>query len=375
MEHDTSIESMRCGKHGSHKGRNQRDSILTLKETIQNIKPLDQKAMGQAKQRWDSIAKPLHSLGLLEDAIVQIAGISGTPKVDIGRRALLISCADNGVVAEGVSQSGQEITAVVAEDFLEGKSSACKMAQKTGTDLFAYDVGMARDTKVPACKQAYGTKDMAKDPAMSRKQAVRTIENGIRLAVEKKEEGYRILATGEMGIGNTTTSAAVSSVLLQEPVEKMVGKGAGLSDEGLLRKVRVIRQAIEVNHPDPADPVDVLSKVGGFDIANMAGIFLGGAAAGIPVLIDGFISSVAALCAVRLCPNASGYILSSHVSEEAGSKAVLEALGKKAFLHCEMGLGEGTGAVACLPLLDLALCVYNEMSTFEDIRIEPYKPL
>lgn len=348
---------------------------MTLEETIRNITPPDQEAMELARKRWDSIAKPLHSLGLLEDDVVQMAGIFGTPQFDISRRALLISCADNGVVAEKISQSGQEITAVVAEDFLSGTSCACKMAQKTGTDVFPYDVGMAVDTRVPRCKAANGTKDMAKGPAMTRRQAVSTIENGIRLAGEKKAEGYQLLATGEMGIGNTTTSAAVVSVLLGVPAERVTGKGAGLSDEGLLRKIKVIEEAIKLNHPDPADPVDVLAKVGGFDIANMTGIYLGAAAWRIPVVIDGFISSAAALAAVRLCPQASDYMLASHTSGEPGSEAVLAALGKKAPLHCGMRLGEGSGAVSVFPLFDLALCVYNEMSTFEDIQIEPYKPL
>ena len=349
---------------------------MTLDETVSQIKPLNRQAMDAAQRRWDSIAKPLHSLGMLEDAIIQIAGITGSQNVDISQKALVAMCADNGVVEEGVTQSGQEITALVAENFLKGITTSCVMCRCSGADVFPVDVGMVTDTKVRTdLKVAYGTKNMTKEPAMTRAQAVQAVEAGIAMAEELRDKGYRMLATGEMGIGNTTTSSAVASVLLGLPVETMTGRGAGLSSEGLQRKINAIKKAISLHNPDPEDALDVLSKVGGFDIAGMAGVFLGGAACGIPVVMDGFISCVSALIAIRLCPQVSDYILASHVSKEPAAHQILEHLGKKAILHGEMCLGEGTGAIAIFPLLDMAAKIYNTMSTFEDINMDQYEEL
>lgn len=192
---------------------------------------------------------------------------------------------------------------------------------------------------------------------------------------ELKEQGYRLLATGEMGIGNTTTSSAVASVLLKQPVETMTGRGAGLSSEGLIRKIEAIKKAVALNKPDASDPVDVLAKVGGLDIAGMAGVYLGGAALKMPVLIDGFISGVAALVAAMLCPEASGYMIASHVSKEPAAHLVLEKLGKEAVLHADMCLGEGTGAIALCPFLDMGATLYNTLSTFDDIHVDQYEEL
>ena len=216
---------------------------------------------------------------------------------------------------------------------------------------------------------------MTKEPGMTREQAVCALEAGILAAEEKIRDGYQILATGEMGIGNTSSSSAVASVLLGLDPETVTGRGAGLSSEGLQRKIQAIRRAVELHRPDPADPIDVLAKVGGFDIAGMAGTFLAGAAHHVPVVIDGFISAVAALIAVRLAPEASGYILASHVSKEPAAKMLLKELGKHAVLHGEMCLGEGTGAVMLFPILDMALAVYHGMATFESTHIEAYVPL
>lgn len=349
---------------------------MTLEEAKNKITPLNTQAMEAAVVHWNSIAKPLHSLGKLEDLVVQLAGITGTPNVQIGKRALVAMCADNGVVEEGVTQSGQEVTAIVAENFLKAETTACIMAKKCGADVYPVDVGIASDTKVRTdLKVAHGTKNMAKMPAMTREEAVKAIEAGIHMAEELQKEGYQILATGEMGIGNTTTSSAVASVLMEEPVETMTGRGAGLSSEGLVRKIQVIKEAIALHKPDKNDAIDVLAKVGGFDIAGMAGVFLGGAALKIPVIMDGFISCVAALVAVRICPEASGYILASHVSKEPAARLILEHLQKEAVIHGDMCLGEGTGAIALLPLLDLGISVYHSMSTFEEIHVEQYEEL
>ena len=349
---------------------------MTLKEAKKQITPLNTQAMEEAVAHWNSIAKPLHSLGKLEDLVVQLAGIAGTPNVNIEKRALVAMCADNGVVEEGVTQSGQEVTAIVAENFLKAETTACIMAKNCGADVYPVDVGMAADTKVRTdLKVAHGTKNMAKQPAMTREEAVKAIEAGIFMAEELKGRGYQILATGEMGIGNTTTSSAVASVLMEEPVEAMTGRGAGLTSEGLTRKIQVIKNAIALHKPDREDAIDVLAKVGGFDIAGMAGVFLGGAALKIPVIMDGFISCVAALVAVSICPEASGYILASHVSKEPAARLILEYLQKEAVIHGDMCLGEGTGAIALLPLLDLGISVYHSMSTFEEIHVEQYEEL
>ncbi len=347
-----------------------------LQEELKQIVPADRESMEKAMERWKSVGKPLFSLGKLEDAVIRIAGIKGKPVYSLDRKGLVIMCADNGVVAEGVTQTGQEVTAIVAENFTKKATSVCLMAEVAGTDLFPVDIGMAVD--VPAVTRAeykvsYGTKDMMKEPAMTREDAAQAVLNGIHIVRELVEKGYDILATGEMGIGNTTTSSAVVSVLLDQDAEDVTGRGAGLSSEGLKRKVQVIRESICLNQPDRKDVLDVLSKVGGLDIAGLAGVFLGGAICHIPVMIDGFISSAAALCAVRMVPECADYMLASHRSGETAGGMVLEALGLSPFLDCNMSLGEGSGAVAAMPLLDMGLSVYLKMSTFEEIKVEQYE--
>ena len=224
------------------------------------------------------------------------------------------------------------------------------------------------------CRLGSGTGDISLGPAMSRQTAQQAVWTGMELVRKRVEEGYRVIATGEAGIGNTTTSSAVASVLLRQPVERVTGRGSGLSDAGLVHKQQIIARALEVNRPDPQDPLDVLAKVGGFDLAAMTGAFLGGAAFHVPVVIDGLISSVAALCAVRMCPAAGTYLLASHVSAEPAGKLLMEELGLSAPLHADMRLGEGTGAVALFPLLDLAAAVYHQAARFEQIQVEAYTP-
>ena len=344
----------------------------------EKIKPLDENAMEEARAHWMTVGKPLFSLGSLEDAVIQIAGIKGTSDFELRKRGLIIMCADNGVVEEGVTQTGQEVTAIVADNFTRGETSVCIMAEEAKVDLFPVDVGMATDVPSVTKKEykvMYGTHNFAKEAAMTREEAVAAIEVGIQMVKKCAEAGYEILATGEMGIGNTTTSSAVASVLLGKPVEDMTGRGAGLSGEGLVRKINAIKKAIALNNPDRADVIDVLAKVGGLDIAGMTGVFIGGAALGMPVVMDGFISCVAALIAMKLCPTAGDYILASHVSKEPAAHLILEHMGKEAILHADMCLGEGTGAVTLFPVLDMAAAVYHSMSTFEDIHVEQYEEL
>lgn len=349
---------------------------LTLEETLRGIEKGDAAAMQLCRKRWDSIAKPLHSLGWMEDAIARIAGAQHTADVRTDRKILLPLCADNGIVAEGVTQTGQEVTAIVAENFLDEKSCAAIMCREAGADIYPIDIGMAVDTpRVEKRKTAYGTKNFAKEPAMTREEAIRTIETGINLVGELKEKGYCLIATGEMGIGNTTTSSAVASSLLAVPAEKMTGRGAGLSAQGLDRKIQVIREAMNRWDLTHQEPLTILSCVGGFDLVGMVGIYLGGAYYHIPVLIDGFISSVAALAASRMCPFALDYMLATHVSKEPAARLILEKIGLSPVIDGGLCLGEGSGAVAAFPLIEMGNKVYRRMSTFDQVNIEAYQPL
>ncbi|HWQ07209.1 MAG TPA: nicotinate-nucleotide--dimethylbenzimidazole phosphoribosyltransferase, partial [Feifaniaceae bacterium] len=334
---------------------------MNFQKLNNQIHPLSETAIRATKARWDSIAKPVGSLGQLEELTIRIAGIQGgEPNID--KRGVLVLCADNGVCRQGVASTPSEITAVMAGFIAQKRSSVCVMACYANADVIPVDMGMLRvleEKNLLDRRLASGTADMTQGPAMTRAQAEQAIETGIELVRSCKEQGYRILATGEMGIGNTTTSSAVASVLLARDPFEMTGRGAGLSDEGLERKISAIRRAIEVNKPDPEDALDVLYKLGGFDLAGLCGVFLGGALYRVPVLIDGFISAVAALIAVRLCPNAGAYLLPSHASAEPAAQYVLDELRVLPILHANMRLGEGTGAVAVLPLLDMALAVYR----------------
>ena len=337
----------------------------------------DEAARKRAQQKWDNVAKPLNSLGKMEKLICRIAAIQGTEDVQFSPRCALVFCADHGVVAEGVTQSGQEVTALVAQSIADGSANVNLMASAARTDVFAVDMGMANAVNHPAMirrRIACGTKNMALETAMSREQAMQAVQNGIDLVGEMKARGYQMIATGEMGIGNTTASAAIASVLLNEPVETMTGRGAGLSDAGLMRKVSAIKRAVEVNQPDTNDPIDVLAKLGGFEIAAMAGAFLGGMMHRIPIVIDGVISAVAALVALRICPESGEFMLASHMSREPAGRLVMDALGLEPVIDAGMALGEGTGAVMLFPLLDMARRVYCGNHTFGDLGMDAYTP-
>lgn len=351
---------------------------MNIDEIISKILPGDEKAMKEAYDRWLAIGKPLFSLGKLETVVTKIAGIKGTSDYKLQKKGLLIMCADNGVVEEGVTQTGQEVTAIVADNFTHHATSVCAMCDVAGVDVLPIDIGMAVDVPSVTKKEqkvCYGTRNFAKEPAMTKEEVCQALFVGIEAVKKCKEEGYDLLATGEMGIGNTTTSSAVASVLLNQEPGVMTGRGAGLSAEGLHRKIKVIEDAIKLHQPDPEDAMDVLSKVGGLDIAGLTGVFLGGAIYHIPIIIDGFISSVAALCAVRMNPNTADYMLASHVSKEPAGKLVLDALGLSPMLTCDMCLGEGSGAVAAIPVIEMGLSVYLQMGTFEDIQVERYQVL
>lgn len=349
-----------------------------LTKLLETIRPLDENAMESARLHWDAIAKPLHSLGRLEDMIVQLAGICENPVPAPRKKAVLIFCADNGIVAEGVTQTTQDVTAAVTQNFAKGIASVNALSRICGAEVFPVDIGVAQALDCPGVlnrKVAFGTQNFAHGPAMRRDEAEQAVCTGIDLVQEKAAEGYNLIVTGEMGIGNTTTSSAVFSVLQGLPPEQVTGRGAGLSEAGLQHKIQVISRAVAALQPDPGDVLDVLSKVGGFDVCGMMGAFLGGAICRVPVLVDGFISAVAANCAVQLCPACRDYIFASHCSKEPAGKMALDALHLRAYLDCEMCLGEGTGGVIAAKLFDFALAAYDEIAGFDAVGIDPYQPL
>ncbi len=343
------------------------------------IKKTDTSVIKKAKKNWDSIAKPLGSLGRLEELVIQMAGIFGDENVRIDKRCALIACADNGVVAEGVTQADSVVTASVAREIAEGKSNINIMGNAANVDVYAVDVGMLYDAECGGIinrKVARGTKNIAQGPAMSKEQALQAVNTGISLVGEMKDKGYQIIVTGEMGIGNTTTSSALAAVLLDKDAAKVTGRGSGLTTEGLHKKIETINRAIAINNAAAQDdPLLLLSKLGGYDIAAMTGMFLGGAVYGLPVLIDGIISSVAALLAYRLVPACRDFMIATHITEEPAGMAILDMLGLKPVIHAGMYLGEGTGAVCMLPLLDIALDEYRYAHRFADTDIAQYEEL
>ncbi|MDE6036394.1 MAG: nicotinate-nucleotide--dimethylbenzimidazole phosphoribosyltransferase [Ruminococcus sp.] len=345
---------------------------------ISEIKSPERLPAELSKKRWDSIAKPLGSFGLLEDFVRKIASIQGTPDVDISKRAVVVMCADNGVVSEGVTQTGCDVTAKSTVAIAGGRSNINALANTYGAEVFAVDVGIKSDVKSPHVinrKISYGTQNIAEKPAMSTAQAIQAVRTGMDIVRELKSKGFKIIVTGEMGIGNTTTASTLSAVLLGEPVEAVTGRGAGLTAESLERKISVIKRALVVNKPDKNEPLELLAKVGGYDIAGMTGLFLGGAYYGVPVVIDGVISAVSAVIACRMNPLCVDYMLAGHVSAEPAGKKLLESLGLKAVINAGLRLGEGTGGIMLLPLLDGALSLYRNAHKFAEIGIERYVEL
>lgn len=343
-----------------------------------SIAPPDEAARAAAHARWAACAHPLGSLGVLETILEDIAALTGSADISLKPRTLLVLCADNGVVAQGVTQTGSNVTGVIARGLARGATSVCRMAAVADCRVVPVDMGVKDLGPVPGVadrRVGNGTADITQGPAMTRAQAEQAIQTGISLVAEEKVRGTRLLATGEMGIGNTTTTSAVTAALLGLPPDEVTGRGAGLSDDGLLRKRNAVAKALRVNAPDPGDPIDALSKVGGFDLAGLCGVFLGGAIHRVPVLVDGAISALAALCAVRLAPAAGHAVIATHLSAEPVGRILLQALGKRPFITADMRLGEGTGAVAAIPLLDMARAVYAEGGSFEDCGIPAYRPL
>ncbi len=346
-----------------------------IQSVIDAVSPLSSAAMEAARKRQAKLAKPPGSLGRLEELSIQLAGITGNAHNQVKVRHLLIFAADNGVVAEGIASTPPSVTAQQSVNLTLGKTGAAVLAAHFGCKLTVYDVGVNADlsgTAVINRKLAFGTGNIARGPAMPREMVLKALQIGAEAALEAIAGGAEVLGIGEMGIGNTTTSAAVTAALTGLPAEKAVGRGAGLTDEAFRKKQQVVRMALQINAPDPADPVDVLAKVGGLDLAAMAGAFLGAAAGRRPAVIDGFISAAAALCAVRLCPAAKGYLVPSHASVEIGSKALMEALGLSPLFDLQMRLGEGSGCPLAFEVLDAACAVLDGMATFDEAGIDDH---
>ena len=343
-----------------------------LKALLRSIGPLDDRAMEKARERQAELAKPPGSLGRLEDISIRLAGITGQVHNTVEKRRIIVLCADNGVAEEGVASAPQTVTAAQAVNMTRRLTGMSTLAKHFGDDVQVVDMGIACPYNCPGILNrslGRGTKNLYREPAMTRQQALQAILTGAELAYQAGAEGIRVIGVGEMGIGNTTTSAAVLAALTGLSVEQVSGRGGGITDESFRKKKRVIAHALELHRPDRDDPVDVLSKVGGFDLAAMCGVFLGAAANRIPVVADGFISIVAALCAGRLCPRAAEYIFPSHASYEIGYRLAAKELGLEPWLLLNMRLGEGSGCPLAFQVMDAACAVMNEMATFAEASI------
>ena len=348
-----------------------------LEITLSNIAPVDLSRAGAVQRRLDNKTKPPGSLGRLEELARRVCLITGRDDPDLGRKAVFVFAGDHGVADEGISAYPSAVTAQMVYNFLRGGAGVNVLARHVGAEVVVVDIGVDHDFS-PAdglriLKVARGTRNMTKGPAMSRDEAVRAVEAGIGLVGEFAMKGFGIVATGDMGIGNTTPSSAMAAAFTGLPPEAVTGYGTGINEESFKRKVAVIKKALDLNRPDPNDALDVLSKVGGLEIAGIAGVVLGAAAHRMPVVVDGFISSAGALAACVLKPEAGGYVIAAHRSVEAGHTAVLEKIGHRPLLDLDMRLGEGTGAALAMSLVDAGLKILREMATFEQAGVESEK--
>jgi nicotinate-nucleotide--dimethylbenzimidazole phosphoribosyltransferase len=354
-----------------------------LRNTLERIGSPDAGAMEACRRRLDSLTKPPGSLGMLEDIAIRVAGITGEIGPSLRNKVVLVMAGDHGVAARGVSAYPREVTGQMVLNFMRGGAAVNVLARQVGARVVVTDVGVAADLAadrrgtVPGVagaalrvdKCGKGTRDMTQGPAMTREEAIACIEAGIRTCLAEIGRGADIVATGDMGIGNTTASAAMLSALGGFQPAEVTGRGTGVDDEGLRRKVAVIERALGANRPDPSDPLDVLSKVGGFEIGAIAGAILAAATQRVPVIVDGFISAVGAVLAESLRPGVSEFAIASHLSEEPGHAAALRMIGLEPALRMRMRLGEGTGAVLAMWLVEAACRIVREMSTFADAGV------
>ncbi|MEW5828009.1 MAG: nicotinate-nucleotide--dimethylbenzimidazole phosphoribosyltransferase [Chloroflexota bacterium] len=344
-----------------------------LEQTLARIQELDQNALAAAKARQDTLTKPPGSLGRLEELSVQLAGISGNPIPSIRDKVIITMAGDHGVVAEGVSAYPQEVTPQMVLNFLHGGAAINALARHAGARIVIVDMGVAADLEPhPSLlirKVAPGTANMAQGPAMTRQQAEKAVAAGIEIVSAEIENGLDIVGTGDMGIGNTTPSAAIAAALTGESPAKIAGRGTGVDNEGLKRKISAIQRALAVNQPDPNDGLDVLAKVGGFEIGGLAGVMLGAAARRKPVMVDGFISTAAAMIAVAIAPKVRPYLIAAHRSQECGHGLMLDWLGLKPLLDFDLRLGEGTGAALGISMAEAACKILAEMATFTEAGV------
>ena len=347
--------------------------------SIEVEKP-SRKVFSKAKERFDRIAKPLDGLGEFETLIARIAAIEGSIEIRTEKRAAVIMCADNGIVDEGISQSGKEITLSVAEALGSSISTACTLGRSCNVDIIPVDIGIDSDKKIPGVmdrKVSRGTENFLNKPAMNEEETLKAVNTGIEIVRDLKDRGFNMLALGEMGIGNTTTATAVlSGVLKQDPFE-ITGRGAGIDDKGLLRKKEVIKKALDLYDTDSIKDENerafkILSSVGGLDIAGLTGVIIGGALENIPVVLDGLITSAAAVMAETMVPGVKGFMIASHKGREGGNIIALDHLGLCPFINGNMALGEGTGAIMLFKLIDAAADFYRNARSFDDYKIEEY---
>ncbi|MBN1995754.1 MAG: nicotinate-nucleotide--dimethylbenzimidazole phosphoribosyltransferase [Anaerolineae bacterium] len=347
--------------------------MLMLEKTITVINPLDQKAMAAAQDRQAQLIKPAGALGRLETLSIQMAGITGRIDPPLAERAIIVAAGDHGVTAEGVSAYPSEVTRQMVLNFLNGGAAINVLARQAGARVVVLDAGVAADLPehpdLIRAKVAPGTNNFTQGPAMTRNQAIQSIETGIAAVAREIEKGLHLVGTGDMGIGNTTPSSAICAVLTGTDIATVTGRGTGIDDDTLKIKVAVIHQALEKNRPDPHDPLDILAKVGGFEIGAIAGVILGAAARRIPVLVDGFISTAGALIAAALAPLSRDYMIAAHRSVEPGHKIMQQHLNLDPIFYLDLRLGEGTGSALAMPVVAAATATLNQMATFAEASV------
>lgn len=344
-----------------------------IKETVKNITGIDYRLMDSAQARLDSLTKPLGSLGRLEELAKLIVGITGNDSPELSNKVIFTLAADHGVTQEGVSAYPKEVTAQMVYNFLKGGAGINVLARHSGARVVVADLGIASELQPhPSLinkKINYGTANMAKGPAMKRAEAIRSIEAGIEILETEFKNGIDICGTGEMGIGNTTASSAIAAVCTGKSVEDVTGTGAGIGMNGLGNKISIIKKSIALNNPDARDPIDLLTKIGGFEIGGLAGIILASAARKIPVVIDGFISGAAALIAYGIEPKTKEYMIASHSSVEKGHKIILQHMGLKPLFDLGLRLGEGTGSALGITIIEAAVKILTQMATFKSAGV------
>jgi nicotinate-nucleotide--dimethylbenzimidazole phosphoribosyltransferase len=347
--------------------------MAELKQVCASIVAVDQQIAEQTQRLLDDKTKPRKSLGRLEEVACQVAAVQGTTSPRIAGKAIVVMAADHGVAQGGVSAYPQEVTAQMLLNFASGGAAINVLARQAGARLVVVDMGvkapLAEHPEIRRVRIDAGTRDFREGPAMTREQAVAAVEAGMQIAAELAASGVDLIGIGDMGIGNTTASSALAAVFTRSSAEEVTGRGTGVDEAGLVRKLRAIERALEVNEPDARDPLGVLSKLGGFEIAGLCGVVLGAAAARVTVVLDGFIAGAAALVAVRLVPEAAEYLIASHRSVEPGHRRVLSVLGARPLLDLDLRLGEGTGAALAMSLVEAALAVLHEMATFSAAQV------